>query len=324
MQIVEGLDGLRTTPAGGVISVGNFDGIHRGHRRILEVGRALAGPSQQLTVVTFEPHPLTVLRPDKAPPRLTPVALKRELLREAGVDRLVVLPPGPEVLDLAAEAFWAILRDDVRPRAMVEGGTFTFGKGRGGTVEKLREWSRGTAVELHVVEPVEVALLDLTVAPASSSLVRWLLAHGRVRDAAIVLGRPYTLEGTVVKGYQRGRTIGVPTANLDCGPQLIPAEGVYAGRSTIDGTTYPAAVSIGRMETFGDQLRRQVEAHLIDFTGDLYDRAIRVELLDWGREQVKYGGLDALMEQIRKDVAWTVSRVGLRAEAEIAHVGAER
>jgi riboflavin kinase/FMN adenylyltransferase len=171
---------------------------------------------------------------------------------------------------------------------------------------------------------VEVVLLDLTVAPASSSLVRWLLGHGRVRDAAIVLGRPYTLEGTVVKGYQRGRTIGVPTANLDCGPQLIPAEGVYAGRCTVDGRTYPAAVSIGRMETFGEQLRRQVEAHLIDFNGDLYDRVIRVELLDWGREQVKYNGLEPLMEQIRKDVAWTVARAGLRAEMEIARAGAER
>jgi riboflavin kinase/FMN adenylyltransferase len=187
-------------------------------------------------------------------------------------------------------------------------------------VEKLREWARGTGVEVRVVEPVEVALLDLTVAPASSSLVRWLLANGRVRDAAIVLGRPYTLEGTVVTGYQRGRTIGVPTANLDCGEQLIPTEGVYAGRCAVDGRVYPAAVSIGRMETFGDTLRRQVEAHLVEFSGDLYDRVIRVELLDWGREQVKYDGLDALMAQIRRDVEWTVERVGLRAEREIARV----
>jgi riboflavin kinase / FMN adenylyltransferase len=156
------------------------------------------------------------------------------------------------------------------------------------------------------------------VVPASSSLIRWLLANGRVRDAAICLGKPYTLEGTVVKGYQRGRAIGVPTANLDCGEQMTPGEGVYAGRCTIEGKTYPAAVSIGRMETFGAQLRRQIEAHLIGFDGDLYDRTIRVELLDWGREQRKYEGLEALMDQIRKDIEWTKTRAGLEAQTEIA------
>jgi riboflavin kinase/FMN adenylyltransferase len=172
-----------------------------------------------------------------------------------------------------------------------------------------------------VIEPVEIALLDLTVAPVSSSLIRWLLGSGRVRDAAICLGRPYILEGEVVKGYQRGRTIGVPTANLDCGAQMMAAEGVYAGRSTIDGTTYPAAVSIGRMETFGDKLHQQVEAHLIGFDGDLYGRTMRLELLDWGREQRKYNGIDALMEQIRRDIEWTIRRAGLEPAREIAQIG---
>src|SRR6478609_90084 len=188
MEIAEGLNGLRSAPPGGVVSVGNFDGLHRGHRRIIEVGRELRGQSGgKLVVVTFEPHPLTVLRPEKAPPRLTPASLKRELLNDAGVDLLVVIPPTKEVLDLAAEDFWAILRDEVRPRHMVEGGSFTFGKGRGGTVQKLREWSAGSGVNLRVIEPVEIALLDLTVAPVSSSLIRWLLGSGRVRDAAICL-----------------------------------------------------------------------------------------------------------------------------------------
>jgi len=322
MEIVEGLNGLRAGRPGGVLSVGNFDGIHRGHRRILELARNLAAQAgDELQVVTFEPHPLTVLRPEKAPPRLTPPALKRELLAAAGVGRLVVLPPTHEVLDLSAEDFWAILRDEVRPRHMVEGGSFNFGKGRGGTIDKLRQWSAQSDVELHVIDAVEVALLDLTVVPVSSSLIRWLLANGRVRDAAICLGRPYVLEGPVVKGYQRGRTIGVPTANLDCGEQLVPAEGVYAGRCTIDGATYPAAVSIGRMETFGDKLRQQVEAHLVGFDGDLYDLTIRVELLDWGREQRKYDGLETLMAQIRRDIEWTVRRVNLDVAAELARIG---
>jgi riboflavin kinase/FMN adenylyltransferase len=321
MEIVEGLVGLRSSPPGGVVSIGNFDGVHRGHQRIIEVARELRGPGGgTLIAVTFEPHPLTVLRPEKAPPRLTPSSLKRELLQAAGVERLVVIPPTHEVLDLSAEDFWAILRDEVQPVQMVEGGSFTFGKGRGGTVEKLRAWTAEAGVKLRVIEPVEVALLDLTVVPASSSLIRWLLGNGRVRDAAICLGRPYILQGVVVKGYQRGRTIGVPTANLDCGEQLVPAEGVYAARCTLDGIVYPAALSIGRMETFGDKLRRQIEAHLVRFSGDLYDQTIRVELLDWLREQRKYSDIPTLMDQIKRDIADTINRATLSPSIEIARL----
>ena len=320
MEIVEGLSGLRAVPAGGVVSIGNFDGVHRGHQRILEVARGYRRAGGELVVVTFEPHPLTVLRPEKAPPRLTPAGLKRELLARAGVDRLVVLPPTHDVLDLAAEDFWRILRDEVRPTHLVEGGSFNFGKGRGGTVEKLREWTPGTPVKLHVIESVEVALLDLTVAPVSSSLIRWLLGNGRVRDAAICLGRPYVLEGPVIKGYQRGESIGVPTANLDCGDQVVPMEGVYAGRCSVGDVVYPAAVSIGRMETFGDKLRRQVEAHLVGFDGDLYGRPLRVEMIDWWREQRKYDGIEALMEQIRRDIEWTVGRLNFEPARQIARV----
>jgi riboflavin kinase/FMN adenylyltransferase len=321
MEIVEGLNGLRSAPAGGVVSIGTFDGVHRGHQRIIEVARDLKEKTGgELVVVTFEPHPLTVLRPEKAPPRLTPSSLKRELLRQAGVDRLVVIPPAREVLDLSAEDFWAILRDEVRPVQMVEGGTFTFGKGRGGTIEKLKVWTADAGMRLRVIEPVEVALLDLTVVAVSSSLIRWLLGNGRVRDAAICLGHAYTLEGEIVKGYQRGRTIGVPTANLDCGEQLVPAEGVYAGRCAVDGKVYPAAVSIGRMETFGDKLRRQVEAHLVGFEGDLYGQILRVELLYWLREQRKYGSIDTLMRQIRRDIDQAVERAGLSPAIEIARI----
>src|SRR5215216_6588584 len=136
MEISEGLSGLKGVPPGGVMSVGNFDGFHRGHQKILELARSLR-TSSELVVVTFEPHPLTVLRPEKVPPRLTPPALKRELVERAGVDRLVLLPPTHEVLDLSAEDFWAILRDQVRPTHLVEGGTFNFGKDRRGTIDKL-------------------------------------------------------------------------------------------------------------------------------------------------------------------------------------------
>jgi riboflavin kinase/FMN adenylyltransferase len=142
----------------------------------------------------------------------------------------------------------------------------------------------------------------LQVAPVSSSLVRFLVACGRVREAAICLGRPYALEGPVVKGFQRGRTIGVPTANLDCRDQLVPADGVYAARCAVGGTTYPVALSVGTMPTFAGENPRQVEAFLLGFSGDLYGHVLQVEVLDWVREQWKLPSIDALKRQIAKDV----------------------
>jgi riboflavin kinase/FMN adenylyltransferase len=322
MTSFEGLDGLRRLPPGAVVSIGNFDGIHLGHEAILARARALRAQSSApaVAVVTFEPHPLTVLRPEAAPPRLTPPGLKQSLLTERGVDALVTLPPAREVLDLTAEKFWEILRDEVRPSHLVEGRSFNFGKGRRGSVQRLVEWSAGTAVRVHVVEPVSVVLLDFTIVPVSSSLIRWLLFNGRVRDAAICLGRPYVVEGPVVRGHQRGRALGMPTANLACTDQLVPADGVYAGRCEVDGRSYAAAVSIGTLPTFGEN-QRQVEAYLEGFSGDLYGRSLRVELIDWVREQRKFGGVDALKAQMAKDLVVVRGRKSLAAEKPIAIAG---
>ena len=316
MQIHQGIEGLKQLPDGVVLSVGNFDGLHRGHRRILELANDLRGPAG-VAVVTFEPHPLTVLRPSSAPPRLTPLPLKMEMLDAAHVDHLAILPPTPDVLGLSAEAFWQILRDDVRPSHMIEGESFIFGKNRGGAIARLRAWTADSNVKLLIVDPVTVPLLDLKVAVVSSSLIRWLLVCGRVRDAAICLGEPYPLQGTVIKGFQRGRTIGVPTANLDCGEQLLPAEGVYAGRCKANGVMHAAAVSIGRLPTFGDD-RLQIEAHLIGFTGDLYGQTLRIELIDWVREQWKFPSVDALKNQLSADIKWTRTRSLLEASRPIA------
>jgi len=310
MQIAHGIDGLLQIPKGSVVSIGNFDGIHLGHRRILQTARELASAKNSpLVLVTFEPHPMTVLRPDAAPPRLTPPAIKQPLLEAAGADWLVVLPPEKQVLGLSAEDFWTILRDRAQVADLVEGATFRFGKGAAGTVAKLRQWAAQSSVSLHVVESVEVPLLDLRIVPVSSSVVRFLLACGRVRDAAICLGRSYALSGVVGKGFSRGKSLGVATANLQCGDQLVPADGVYAGRCTVGGKTYPAAVSIGTMPTFGENAR-QIEAHLIGFDGDLYGANLVVELSDWLREQRTYSGADPLKTQIRKDITATVAVAG--------------
>src|SRR4051812_21125539 len=162
MQVLEGLTGLRSAPRGAIVTIGNFDGIHRGHERILcsaaemKAARGATG----VTVVTFEPHPLTVLRPALAPPRLTPPSIKQSLLAEAGVDTLVVLPPTDEVLHLTAEQFWAILLS-LQPAGMVEGRSFTFGKNRGGNIERLKQWTAEANVPLEIAKAVSVALLNL-------------------------------------------------------------------------------------------------------------------------------------------------------------------
>jgi riboflavin kinase/FMN adenylyltransferase len=320
MQVLEGLPGLRSSPRGAVVTVGNFDGIHRGHERILRSAtemKASRGASG-VTLVTFEPHPLTVLRPALAPPRLTPPSIKQALLAQTGVDTLVVLPPNDEVLHLAAEEFWAILRL-LNPAGMVEGRSFSFGKNRGGNIERLKQWTGEAGVELQIATAVNVALLNLEVVEVSSSLVRWLLSNGRVRDAAICLGRPYALEGTVVKGFQRGRTIGVPTANVQCQGQMVPADGVYAGRVKLGGTEYAAAISIGNLPTFDEKVQ-QIEAHLVGFDGDLYGQTLGLELLDWLREQQKYPGIEALKEQLSRDIRETVSRKDLDASRSVTSV----
>lgn len=321
MNVYEGIDGLRALPPGSVMSIGNFDGMHLGHARILETMRSLgdATPGARLAIATFEPHPLTVIRPQLAPPRLTPPAVKRKLLDQDGVDDLVILPPTSQVLDLTAEQFWAILRDEVRPTHLVEGSTFNFGKNRGGTIESLRAWSAQSHVQLHTIPGVEVPLLDLHVVPVSSTLIRWLISYGRMRDAAICLGRPYALQGNVIRGHARGRQIGVPTANLAVLDQLIPSEGVYAGQSTIEGQTYPAAISIGTNPTFGDD-QQQVEAHLIGFSGDLYDRVIEVEITGRLREQCRFDGVESLKRQIDRDLALTRDAASRSPARQIARI----
>ena len=328
MNIHHGLDGLRELPRGCVMSIGNFDGVHRGHLAIIERARELQFSKSLLddrangrvAIVTFEPHPLTVLRPDKAPPRLTPTVLKRALLEAVGVDDLVELPPSREILNLSAEEFFAILRDEIQPAHIIEGETFNFGKDRGGTIDSLRRWTRSTSIELHVIDGVEVALLDSQVVDVNSSLVRFLIQQGRIRDAGICLARPYAIEGTVVEGNRRGRTIDVPTANLDLGDQLCPGDGVYAGRCMIDHVTYPCAISVGNLPTFNGKTK-QVEVHLIGFTGDLYGKRIAVDLVDWVRDQRKFDGLESLKSQLARDIDESKTRFTLDPSREVVTIG---
>jgi riboflavin kinase/FMN adenylyltransferase len=309
MKVMTGLDGLRQLPPGCVISIGNFDGVHLGHRKLLEVALSMRAQSaaRAMAVVTFEPHPLTVLRPQNVPPRLTPPELKRRLLSDLGVDYLIELAPTRELLNLTASEFWQQLRDGVKPSHIVEGTTFTFGKDRGGTVSTLRERAAEASIQLHIVEPVQTILTDMLLVRVSSSLMRWLVLNGRMRDAAICGGHPYTLAGKVVHGAGRGHDLGAPTANLEVGEQLVPADGVYAGRCEVDGHLYPAAISVGTNPTFGEN-PRTIEPHLIGFNGDLYGRTLDLEVTDWLRDQETYPTTDLLIAQIQRDIAATIQR----------------
>jgi riboflavin kinase / FMN adenylyltransferase len=299
------------------LSIGNFDGVHVGHAALIRRARDQVGTAGRVVALVFDPHPMAVLRPQAVPPRLSTLAQRAGWLRSAGADEVEHLEPTPELLGLTPEAF---VRAKVERNALppgrswfVEGADFHFGKGRAGSMETLAALGRSMGFVAETVAPVDAVLDNHQVARASSTLVRWLLSLGRVRDAAIVLGRPYELTGTVVRGDQRGRTIGWPTANIDA-EQMLPADGVYAGRATLPGgATFPAAVNVGSRPTFNGRGRR-LEAHVITGGGwpalAEYGWAIRLELLGWVRDDVRFGGVAELVGQIGRDCERTVEIAG--------------
>ncbi|MCA9296639.1 MAG: riboflavin biosynthesis protein RibF [Phycisphaerales bacterium] len=292
---------------GTAITIGNFDGVHRAHAELVRTARQAVGPTGRVVVMTFEPHPIAILRPDMAPERLSTTAERRRRLEAAGADAVIQVTTTRELLSMTAEAFLEDVLMRHAPDVVVEGPDFHFGRGRSGTVETLRAFGADHGFETIVLEPVEVALSDQTIVTVSSSMVRWLLKYGRVGDAAVLLDGPFTLVGTVVKGDQRGRTIGFPTANLDPAGVMLPADGIYAGfAERSDGRRYPAAISVVTKPTFG-QSPRTCEAHLLSYDGPLdeYGWTIRLEFHRWLRAQVTYGDVEALVAQLHRDVRRT-------------------
>lgn len=303
------------------LTIGNFDGVHRGHQALVAAARRLAGPAEEggrVVAVTFEPHPAARLRPDAVPPRLALPAERQRLLRKAGASEVLELDPTPALLDLEPARFLDELRARVPFTAIVEGGDFRFGRGRSGSIATLRELGAARGFAIEVLPPVDVTLTDHTVVRASSSIVRWLLTMGRVRDAALVLGRPYELTATTVPGDRRGRTIGFPTLNAAPSEQLLPMDGVYGGVAHLpDGRRALAAISVGTKPTFGASART-CEAHLldIDLPLDWYGAQVRMSFVTWIREQRAFGSLDALLERIRSDIRAIRERLGGRPVGE--------
>jgi riboflavin kinase/FMN adenylyltransferase len=292
---------------GTALTIGNFDGVHLGHARLVGAARACAGVDGRVVVATFDPHPISVLRPHATPPRLSRIEQRRRWLDEAGADEVLVLEPTAGRLAQTPEAFLAWITEVTRPATIVEGPDFRFGRRRSGSIETLRALGARFGYETLVIDPVDAALDDQSVVRVTSSIIRWLIEHGRVADAARLLGRPYELEGTVVRGEQRGRELGWPTANLETGDMALPADGIYAGWAwRTDGRPerrYPAAISVGTKPTFGD-CPRTCEAFLVDYDGPLddYDWTMRLQVDRWVRDQIAFDGVEPLVAQLERDV----------------------
>lgn len=297
-------DGLATVPDGlapAVVTVGMFDGVHRGHRALLDrVAAEAAARSLPAAAVTFDRHPLAVLRPGTEPPLLTTLDRKVELLGQAGITTVLVLEFTRELSQVPAETFAAeVLFDALAARAVVVGENFRFGHKAAGDPALLADLGRPRGVEV-----VAVPLYADGDQVVSSTRVRAELAAGDVAAAAASLGRPYAVEGTVVVGDRRGRPLlGIPTANLAVPEGVaLPADGVYAGHLTdqADGITRPAAISVGTNPQFGTE--RRVEAHVLDFDGDLYGHRVSVDFTHHLRGQAVFAGTDELIAQMHADI----------------------
>ncbi|MBN2578107.1 MAG: bifunctional riboflavin kinase/FAD synthetase [Pirellulales bacterium] len=310
MNVFCSLDEFPNRFHGGAVAVGNFDGIHRGHAQMLGRLKALAGKIDGPAVVfTFDPHPARLLHPEAAPLPLIEMEQKTRLLADLGIDAVLIYPTTRAFLDLSAREFFTqVIRTGLSARAMVEGPNFFFGRSRSGTIEILRQFCAEAGMRFEVTPPVEIQGRIV-----SSSRIRELLLEGRVEEAAQMLGRPYRLQGTVVRGSGRGARLGFPTANLDRCRTLLPRDGIYAGQARIGVESYPAAVSVGANPTFGES-ERKVEVYLLDFQSDLYDRPLEVDFLARLRTSIKYPSPEALVEQMARDVE-EVRRVSARWSA---------
>jgi riboflavin kinase/FMN adenylyltransferase len=286
----------------GVLTVGNFDGLHVGHQEILRIvterARARDG---EAAVYTFEPHPRKVLRPDSAPKLLTTLEQKLELIEAAGVDVAIVERFDGEFAQRSAEGFVReVIHGRIRPQEVYVGYDFRFGHDREGSMRTLTELGPHLGFAVTIVPEVTVGGRDV-----NSTRIRELLGEGRVEEAAELLGRPYEVRGLVVEGDRRGRTLGFATANLAPENEVLPAQGVYAGvlrmRSGAPQGELPAVINVGRRPTFKEGGEVLAEAHVLDWSGDLYGRRVELAFLHPLREERRFPDAEALRRQIAAD-----------------------
>ena len=300
-----------------VLTLGVFDGLHLGHQRIMQTvtERALSAGAVS-TVLTFDPHPRAVLHPESAPPLLQTLDQRLAAFEFLGIEQAIVIRFNREFAAQDAEAF---LRETVYERLHAKevylGKGFAFGKNRGGNIELLRRMSEELGFFADEVE--EVCLRGKRI---SSSRIRQLLAEGRVNLARRYLGRPYGVEGQIIHGLKRGRTIGFPTANLKPRNRVIPKFGVYATATLIEGVWRRSITNVGVRPTFEDDQQASIETYIFDFDGDLYGDVLRVRFLHRIRDERKFGGIDELRAQIERDTRRALnyfSHQGVRNALEI-------
>jgi riboflavin kinase/FMN adenylyltransferase len=299
MEVVRG---HRQAPAWdrAAVAIGNFDGVHLGHRALVQRARMLAEAHDARTVVlTFDPHPSAIFAPSTAPKQVASLARRVELLGEAGADVVVIEPFTRELANSAPHAFIDdVVLHALRASAIVVGYDFTYGAGRAGTSEALRQHGGRAGVEVDVVPAVERG-----GEVASSTKIRAHLRDGNLHGAEALLGRRWDVDGVVVHGAKRGRAIGIPTANIDPHSDLPIAGGIYAVTLRVDGVELPAVASLGTNPTFVEGGAQTLEVHVLDWDGDLYDRVVRTTFVARLRDEAKFDSVDALVAQIHADIA---------------------
>ena len=297
MKIFHGTDNAGIA-RGTVLTLGVFDGLHLGHQRIMQTVVESAGAINAVpTVITFDPHPRAVLHPENAPPLLQTLDQRLANFEVLGIKQTIVIRFDKEFAGIDAETFLKdIVHERLQAREVFLGKGFFFGKNRGGNIELLRVMSK--KLGFFADEVGEVRLRGHRI---SSSKIRNLLAEGKVNLARRMLGRPYGVEGQIIHGLQRGRTIGFPTANLHPHNRVIPKFGVYATATLIDGRWRRSITNVGIRPTFDDNQNPSIESYIFDFDGDLYGDVLRVRFLHRIRDERKFSGIDELRAQIEKD-----------------------
>ena len=313
MRTIETISKLDQVSAGCVLTIGNFDGVHLGHQEIVvAAGRIAREKGTELVAMTFEPHPVAVLYPERAPGVLTPLRLKEHLLGQCGVDLLVVLKGDRELLGLSPEDFVSrFLVENIRPSVVVEGSDFNFGAARAGSIETLGKFGAESGFGVWIIDPRRIKLSTGQSVRVSSTMIRYMLESGHVTDACAALGRPYRLLGDVVSGRGIGRKLGFPTLNMKIPRQVIPAEGVYAGFVKVgDGTDgvlasqdkFRAVYSIGQARTYGEDFPLLIEAHLLDGHVDApLGKCMAMDFIERIRAQHKFNTPEELSMQIAQD-----------------------
>jgi len=300
MQVYRGLEGLEGKFGSPVITLGNFDGVHRGHLEIFEKLKGFAKDSGSDAVVfTFEPHPVKVLRPELGPSLITTLSEKLKLIKDAGIDAVILADFTKEFAEQHPASFVEeILCHKLNIRVAVVGHDFTFGRGKEGTIEFLYEKGEAAGFDVHVVEALKV-----NGEVVSSTKIRRYITDGDVSLAALLLGRPYSIEGKVVRGDSRGKGLGFPTANIETCGELFPKNGVYAVNVELAGNTMAGAANVGTRPTF-DKKERSIEVHIIDFNGSIYGKSVRLAFLDRIRGEIAFPSPEALSVQKTLDTAY--------------------